>query len=56
MALKAALLDDQAARNMRLTAERIEAADTRVKIAEARIKAADERIATLTAIVKMVER
>lgn len=56
LAEKAALLEDQAARNMRLTAERIEAADTRVEVIEARIKAADERIATLTAIVKMLER
>ncbi|CCV11513.1 hypothetical protein MESS4_330062 [Mesorhizobium sp. STM 4661] len=56
LAEKAALLEDQAARNMRLTAERIEAADTRVEVAEARTKAADERIATLTAIVKMLER
>jgi len=56
LAEKTTLLEDQAARNVRLAAERIKASDIRTEVAEARIKAADERIATLTAIVKMLER
>lgn len=56
LAEKTTLLEDQAARNVRLAAERIKASDIRAEVAEARIKAADERIATLTAIVKMLER
>ncbi|RUV50166.1 hypothetical protein EOA85_31270 [Mesorhizobium sp. M5C.F.Ca.IN.020.29.1.1] len=53
---QAALLENQAARNERRAAERIAISDNRAEVAEARIKAADERIATLTAIVKMLER
>lgn len=53
---QAVLLENQTARNERRASERIKAADTRAEVAEARIKAADERIATLTAIVKMLER
>jgi transposase len=53
---RAVLLEDQAARNERRTAELVKASDIRAEVAEARIKAADERIATLTAIVKMLER
>lgn len=56
LAEKTTLLEDQAARNVCLAAERIKASDIRAEEAEARIKAADERIATLTAIVKMLER
>lgn len=53
---KAVVLENQAARNERRAAERIAVSDSRMEAAEARIKAADERIATLTAIVKMLER
>ena len=53
---KAELLENQAAQNEHLAAERIAISDSRAEVAEARIKAADERIATLTAIVKMLER
>ncbi len=53
---KAELLENQAAQNERLAAERVAISESRAQAAEARIKAADERIATLTVIVKMLER
>lgn len=53
---KTALLENQAAQDERLAAERVAISDSRAEVAEARIKAADERIATLTALVKMLER